>query len=517
MISKNKSCHENTWPANICCTAFFFSCSKDKFDFNSFKDLELSPELWFPFGEISLKLSDIKRDTSFISTDQDGFITIILKKDSILRTNLAKALIVPDQDTIPLAAVTGQQITGDISVSLFNNAEIKKIYFDTLEISWSIPSSVPPGVEMALQFIQSQHQTGNLTFQIDNINNTPGIFHKTIFYNGYLDLSKNNTSHNTLQLNTSVLQYPSFIPAGTPIPFFINLSKIKIAGMEGYIGSSLIELPVFNSNLNMKGLEKFREGITFSNPKLDLSIFNNTGLEIGFQPNISGASAAGSVTLLQIPTITVSKAPNPGLFSTTQVQLNNSNSNLAEMLKKLPEFLITSGSLQLNPNGKANNFLFNNNEIIINGIFEIPMEFSAKDMYFEKEISNFKFWKSNSTNLPEFIEFEFASENGFPFELSVSAIFLDSITNSVIRIYNVDILKPATVNSSGRVIAPNTYVSTLRINENDLTALNAAKSFYLRVKISTPNNGNQSVKIYDSYYFKTRLAAKAKLKFKPVR
>lgn len=494
----------------------FCSCSKDKFDFDVFKDIELSPEVWLPFGTVSLNLSDLKIDTSLIYTDQDGFITIVLKKDSILRTNLAKALLVPDQDTVPLSAVTGQQITADVLVSVFNNTEIKKIYFDTLEISWTVPSSVPPGVEILVQINQSQHQNGNLLVQIDNINNAAGVYHTTTFYNGFIDLSKNNTTHNTLQLSSAVQQYPSSMPAGTPIPFFINLSKIKVVGMEGYLGNSLIELPVFNSNIDLKGLEKFREGISFSNPKLDLSIYNNTGLEIGFQPNISGATAVGSVTALQIPTITVSKAPNPGLFSTAQIQLNNSNSNLAEMLKKLPEYLITSGSLELNPNGKTNNFLFNNNEIIVNGIFEIPLEFSAKDMFFEKEISNFKFWNSNSTNLPEFIEFEFTSENGFPFELSVSAIFLDSVTNSVIRIYNVDVLKPATVNTSGRVIAPNTYRSTLRINESDLSALNAAKSFYLRVKINTPNDGTQSVKIYDSYYFKTRIAAKAKLKFKPV-
>ncbi|GCD78689.1 hypothetical protein JCM31826_21710 [Thermaurantimonas aggregans] len=495
----------------------FSSCLKDKFDFDSFKDIELSPEIWVPFGEVSLRLSDLSRDTSLISIDQDGFITIVLKKDSILKTTLSKALLFPDQDTVPLAAVTGQQTTADVAISLFNDAEVKKIYFDTLEISWSIPSSVPQGVEMSLQFTQSQHEIGPLTLQVNNINNAPGVYHKSNFYNGILDLSKGNTTHNTLQLIISALQYPSSIPAGTPIPCFINITKLKVKGMEGYIGNSQIELPVVNSILNLKGLEKFREGITFSNPKLDLSIYNNTGLEIGFEPIISGATATGNVTVLQMPNITISKAPNPGLFSTTQVQLNNSNSNLAEMLKKLPEFLIISGSIELNPNGKQNNFLFNNEEIIVNGLFEIPLEFSAKDMYFEKEISNFKFWNSSSTNLPEFIEFEFTSENGFPFELSVSAIFLDSITNSVIRIYDIDVLKPATVNTSGRVISPNTYRSTLRINESDLTALNAAKSFYLRVKINTPDNGNQSVKIYDSYYFKTRLAAKAKLKFKPVK
>lgn len=494
------------------------SCNKDKFDFNKLKDLELHPELLLPIGEISLKLSDLKIDTTFISTDPDGFITIVLQKDSLLKSHLRHVLHIPEQDTTHIAVPTGQSITSEMAIRVFNNAEIKKIYFDTLEVSWMLPSSVPQGTEISVQFPGSQHQSGNILFSMENITRAQDQFYTSTFYNGYIDLSKDNTSYNSLSFILNVVQAPPQTPIGTFIPCTFTLGKLSISGMEGYLGNLFVELPLNNSALNLRGLEKFNQGINFSSPTLTVTILNTSGLELSLNPSINGANNNNSeVTSLEVPTIYISKSQSPGQSSITHVTLNNTNSNLSDVLRKLPDNLLTSGSLTLNPSGKQFNFLRKNDEVILSGLFEIPLEFSAKDMFFETEVQNFNFWKNSTNHLPEYIEFEFNSENGFPFDLSLSAVFTDSVTHSHIKTFDIDILKPASINQDGRVIASNTFISKIKLSESDISSLGNARSFLLKVKINTPESGEKVVKIYEEYFFKTKILAKAKLRITPLR
>lgn len=492
------------------------SCNKDKFDFNKLKDLELQPEFWLPFGEVYLKLSDIKVDSSLISTDPDGFVSIALRKDSILRNHFKSILHIPEQDTAYLEVPTGQPLTSDMTIRVFNNAEIEKIYFDTLNIAWMLPSSAPPNTEIAMQIPGSYIQSGAIQFTMDNISHTPGQYHLSTFYNGYIDLSKNGTSFNSLTYTLNVLQVPPQTPIGTPIPCALTIDNIAIAGMEGYLGNPILELPLFTNELKLRGLEKFNQGINFSNPTLTITVFNASGLELDYDPNILGANNKNSELItLEVPSIYVSKSQSPGQSSLTQITLNNANSNLSDVLRKLPENLITSGTLKVNPNGKQSNFLRKNDEVIVSGLFEIPLEFSAKNMYFETEVTNFNFWK-NSNNIPEYIEFEFNSENGFPFDLSLNVVFQDSLTLIPIKDFDLDILQSAEVNSDGRVISSRKFKSLLKINKDDISSISRAKSFLLKILINTPEDGAKVVKIFDEYYFKTKIIARSKLKFTPL-
>lgn len=493
------------------------SCFKDKFDFDKLKEIELSPELWVPFGEVSLSLKDLRKDTTLIAVDQEGFITLIIEKDSLLRTSFVKALLIPEQDTSHFTLIKNQSLQADLILNVFNQAEYKKIYFDTIEISWSLPYGTPPGTRINIEFINSYHQSGNFIIELDNITHPDGEFHSSVFYNGYIDLSKNNTTFNTAQLSGNVVQTASWIPDGTPFPITIHISKLNVTGIEGYAGNISIDLPVFNKQLNIKGLEKFSQGILFKNPTLKLYIFNQSGLEIAFDPKINGANAReGNYIVLEIPRITVSKSPIPGQTTSAQITLDKTNSNLPDMLNSLPDYLMASGVLIVNPSGKQSNFLFNNNLLIVNGIFEIPMEFSAKNLFFENQINDFKFWLSESQT-PEYVEFELNSENLFPFDLKLSLIFEDSLTSEVIRNYDVDILKAAPIDAVGKATSPSTHQSRLTIDKTDLKDLNRATKLKLQVRINTPDDGNKFVKIYDFYRFKSRISGRAKLKLQPVK
>ncbi len=492
------------------------SCNKDKFDFNKLKDLELQPEFWLPFGEVYLKLSDIKVDSSLISTDPNGFVTIVLRKDSILRNHFRSLLHIPEQDTAYLEVPTGQPLTSDMTIRVFNNAEIEKIYFDTLSVAWMLPSGAPSNTEIAIQFPGSYHQSGTIQFSIDNVTHTPGQYYVSTFYNGYIDLSKNGTSFNTLSYTLNILQVPPQTPAGTPIPCALTIDKIAIAGMEGYLGNSILELPLFTNELKLRGLEKFNQGINFRNPSLTVTVFNESGLELYYDPNIIGANNKNSeLTALEVPSIYINKSQSPGQSSLTQITLNNSNSNLSDVLRRMPENLVTSGTLTVNPNGKQPNFLRKNDEIILSGLFEIPLEFSAKNMYFETEFANFNFWK-NSNNIPEYIEFEFNSENGFPFDLSLNVVFLDSLTLIPIKDFELDILQSAKINSDGRVISSKNYKSLLKLKEDDISSISRAKSLLLKIQINTPEDGEKVVKIFDEYYFNTKIIVRSKFKFTPL-
>ncbi|RCX03765.1 hypothetical protein [Schleiferia thermophila] len=503
--------------ALFCLLLIISSCNKDKFDFGKLKEIELTPEIWIPFGEVSLSLKDIKQDTSIVSVDEDGFISIIIEKDSMIRTSLSKAMLIPEQDTNFLAVVKGQSVQTDVSVNVFNQAEYKKIYFDTLVISWMLPVGTPPGTRINISFVNSGHQNGNLDFELDNTTHQEGEFHTSVFYNGFIDLSKNNSTFNVVQLSGNLLQTAPWVPNGTPIPFTLHVSKLKVAGIEGYAGNTTIDLPIFNNQLNIRGLEKFSQGIIFKNPSLKLNIFNQSGLELAFNPKINGANPReGEVISLEVPIINVAKSPSPGQAFTTQITLDKNNSNLPDMLNNLPDYLTASGFLILNPSGNQNNFLFQNNLLIVNGTLEIPMEFSASNLFFENEISNFKFWNSENRT-PEYVEFELNSQNLFPFHLKLSLVFEDSLTSNVIRAYEVDILKAAPIDGNGRVVNPSNHQARLTLSENDLNDVNRANKLKLQVRINTPNNGNDFVKIYDSYRFTSRISGRAKLKIQPLK
>jgi hypothetical protein len=135
-------------------------------------------------------------------------------------------------------------------------------------------------------------------------------------------------------------------------------------------------------------------------------------------------------------------------------------------------------------------------------------------MVYEQRLNNVAIWDDNADFI-ESLTLGINSENGFPFNIKVQAIFIDSISNMPIDSILINIMDPATINADGRVIQSVKYLSEVELDQAKIANLLRSRDLVIRASLNTPDEGNAQIKIYDDYFFKSKLSLKAKINYEP--
>ena len=480
-------------------------------------------------GELSIY--DILPD-SVLTSDMDSSVSISLGLN-LFRLDLDSLVAIPDtslRDTFalpfpfPVAVAPGQVFINQPEDNTINIGSAELIYVEIKSgtINYQLKSTIQGKIIYEYQIPVAIDANGNSFSQLVYVSAAePGMTAST---SGSFDLSgysinlsgSSENSFNIIQTNVNIKVDPTNVTdvsASNQDTVYIRneLSNIKIDYAKGYfgnqsytIGPERASLTAFNNlisgNLNIDQIDVNLElvngigadasiafnSFTASNNSSEIALNHSV---IGNNININRANMIG-------PTI------YPYYYTTA---LNNSNSNIDDMLELLPDSIGYALSLELNPLGNVsahNDFISSDAPMELNMDIQLPLSIIANSLTLADTLN---IDISDTTGLHS-VMFNINLENGFPLEAQIDFILLDQNNMVVSHILSPTLVPSASVDGNGVVSSISSSTHQLTLNQKDFNTLIQNNKIVLKIIFNTPISANH-IDIYDYYKLKFNVVA----------
>lgn len=528
------------------------SCIKEFEDtideLSSIKGVTTNPTMAAPLINASVSLSDLLDDLSGdldVVTGPDG--KIILKfsgADSVEEkqyialpgVNFSIDAIMPPTE-VPNFEATGkftQSIANDVNINVSGNQRLERALIKQGVLSLNVGSSFKhntvvhisyPGItKNGIPFIDS------FVF-VYNGSNPPNI-NRNIDLTGYeIDFTKNGSTYNVFayQLGVDITRNPANgVNLTDKISFTQGLTINQYKRMEGYLGKfditelkSTSELGLFDNKLD--------GNVFVENPRIKLRVTNSFGLPITAKiTEIYVLSGTGVKTPILIDlfkdTFSLEYTANIGQSKITEYLIDNSNSNIADVLNAAPQTIVYQVLFTANADDvPKTNILYDNTTIKLETILELPVDVKILSYAIESD-GDFELGESFSDLDSSGVTVNWAEVvsdfvNGIPLNASVQVYVDDSVTNTVIdSIFKpAYLLQAATVDAQGEVIQPTKAVITSTITKAHYDNLKRGNKYRLQVRLTTPEStpGNQPyVGFYDHQKLNVKIGARTNITYR---
>ncbi len=318
--------------------------------------------------------------------------------------------------------------------------------------------------------------------------------------NEYRTVSKNDELSAEITLQNIVIE--SISGKAKPREISFEERKIDLAGLKDY-------------------REKFKGSIKFDDIQVEINLVKTAQFTFDLNLKIKGVNTrTGKVDSIEIPL-----AQRRFSGSTHRIVLNKSNSNIVNFInsfasQELPEYLIVTGSVFLNPNYEvgrvsSSDSVYGSVSVsfpasvgISNAVFEDTSEVNELSDEAKKEID-----KTNYGKL--FVEIE----NGLGVDVRFRAKILGVTMDSLLSIpkYNDFMINPAPVGSDGFSSGTTRYVNVIELNRDEIQKFKDMKFVRSFISIATANNGgivkfrttdSLKVKIYGRVNYRVEISNK---------
>jgi hypothetical protein len=318
--------------------------------------------------------------------------------------------------------------------------------------------------------------------------------------NEYRTVSKNDGLSAEITLQNIVIE--SISGKAKPREISFEEQKIDLAGLKDY-------------------REKFKGSIKFDDIQVEINLVKTAQFTFDLNLKIKGVNTrTGKVDSIEIPL-----AQRRFSGSTHRIVLNKSNSNIVNFInsfasQELPEYLIVTGSVFLNPNYEvgrvsSSDSVYGSVSVsfpasvgISNAVFEDTSEVNELSDESKKEID-----KTNYGKL--FVEIE----NGLGVDVRFRAKILGVTMDSLLSIPkdNDFMINPAPVGSDGFSTGTTRYINVIELNRNEIQKFKDMKFVRSFISIATANNGeivkfrttdSLKVKIYGRVNYRVEISNK---------
>ena len=253
-------------------------------------------------------------------------------------------------------------------------------------------------------------------------------------------------------------------------------------------------------------MDPYLSDIDFVNPKLFIKSKNSIGVPLELNLNIVGENEFQQQAL-EIQPFMISP---PNIYSLGEevqelFEFNSSNSSIIEMVSVFPDEIYYSGSVMTNPNANIEtNFIENESKIEIGFEIDIPAEINIDNLIYTDTLSipEIELENYDTVQLRIFIG------NDFPLEGSFKAIFLDSISQTILDSVFLDAIPAAPVNQNGETIESSNTEYLIDLNENQIRSIANANQAKIKVCLSSTNIQSNIVKIYSDDKFNLSIGVK---------
>jgi hypothetical protein len=318
--------------------------------------------------------------------------------------------------------------------------------------------------------------------------------------NEYRTVSKNDGLSAEITLQNIVIE--SISGKAKPREISFEEQKIDLAGLKDY-------------------REKFKGSIKFDDIQVEINLVKTAQFTFDLNLKIKGVNTrTGKVDSIEIPL-----AQRRFSGSTHRIVLNKSNSNIVNFInsfasQELPEYLIVTGSVFLNPNYEvgrvsSSDSVYGSVSVsfpasvgISNAVFEDTSEVNELSDESKKEID-----KTNYGKL--FVEIENGLGVGVRFRAKILGVTMDSLLS--IPKYNDFMINPAPVGSDGFSTGTTRYINVIELNRDEIQKFKDMKFVRSFISIATANNGgivkfrttdSLKVKIYGRVNYRVEISNK---------
>jgi hypothetical protein len=318
--------------------------------------------------------------------------------------------------------------------------------------------------------------------------------------NEYRTVSKNDGLSAEITLQNIVIE--SISGKAKPREISFEEQKIDLAGLKDY-------------------REKFKGSIKFDDIQVEINLVKTAQFTFDLNLKIKGVNTrTGKVDSIEIPL-----AQRRFSGSTHRIVLNKSNSNIVNFInsfasQELPEYLIVTGSVFLNPNYEVGR-VSSSDSVYGSVSVSFPASVGISNAVFEdtsevKELSDEAKKEIDKTNYGKlFVEIE----NGLGVDVRFRAKILGVTKDSLLSIPkdNDFMINPAPVGSDGFSSGTTRYINVIELNRDEIQKFKDMKFVRSFISIATANNGgivkfrttdSLKVKIYGRVNYRVEISNK---------
>ena len=300
-------------------------------------------------------------------------------------------------------------------------------------------------------------------------------------------------------------------------------------------GPHSVFLPIDSLDLNLEVYNQVSGGsFYFENPRVSVIITNSAGIPIdmylvimdawsptnGILPiELWGISSPDSIKLDN--TIPPRYPANPGDTAVTVYTFDETNSNVKDFLQIAPKYIFYSVRAIVNPNADTDPsfFVIDTSQFSVEVEVQLPLHGTANfvtlgdTMPFELDIND----PSGSDLTMLEATFMINTYNGFPADVNVQLLFLDTINNVIIDSLmpagQALILAAAPVGPAPalRVTSIKHQLTEVFVDKARLDNIALAHKLIVRGQVSSNDGGATVIKIYSDYTIEIKLGVRAKL------
>ncbi len=478
-------------------------------DVNEVQVGDWTPELAAPLVNTSLTTEDLlgNIDNTTLEVDADQFLTLIYEGEEYY-------------------------IDSDSLFELIPDFQVPVTFPDSV---FAFPYDLPNGIDISFIDVRSgfvsvavvpQTVNADVTVYIPELSFNGVMFEETFPVSTFGAVKTFDVSNYTLTPNqdTLFLRHRAVL-SGTSTPYTLqpasgggppviwSFSDFTYLYAEGYLGPGsfdierdTIEIDFYNSVVD--------GNFYFEDPRIIIDIDNAFGFPVRIAlPTAEVITIDGSVVPINSPTLASGVNINYPLLSEvgqskqTQVIVDQTNSDLPAVLAAQAELIDYQIVPLANPDADPSivGFFDENSFFSLKATVELPLwgystGFSARDTI--------------AIDLSEFddvIEGEFVSRttNGFPIDADLQIYFRDASGNVIDSLLTSDqrVIAAAPVGADDRVTSPAVKDTRSAIDESRWAIIkNSTVDIVIAGKLTTLNNGSESVKIYNDYQLDTRLS-----------
>ena len=466
--------------------------------------------------------NSINANIKNIESPGSGGITnlVPINLNDAININVATSNLIISHGT---AVFPNKQVLDDtitVDMSLGNGEVLRTLRLKSGEINYSINYGLREGanITLSLPYVTLSTVPFSEVIKINSNNTTATEVSGSFDLTGYeFDLTANNTDTNAIVARIVA----DIVSSNTPVPFSSNdgvsadltLSNLDIEFLDGDLGMQSFNLDADTIDLNFNELD-FDADITLADPRIDLTITNSFGMELGADlSNINAINNQQTLALSGLGNVTIG-APAYGNFGDsvkTTISINTTTTNIDDVLAINPSKLIFTMNGSTNPGlAPFNNFITDASYFSVGMDIQIPV-YGGVNGYKLIDTLDFPIEAFKNVLIGN-IKTEITNE--FPLDVFVQAYFtdsnfivLDSLKNTPVQVLKSSLVDP----SSGDMVSATTFYEDIELSKEKVENIKNASKIILVSKMSTASGG-ANVKFYTKFGMDIRLGVYAKVK-----
>ena len=309
-----------------------------------------------PIVNARLNLGNLVEQDSLATADADGLVHIIYREDSVYGLSIYDYTSIPEQDPQEATIKVGDpSFAINTNLGTFGGAKMDTIQIATGKLKWSTNVngvSVNDTVTISLQILNTT--IGGVPIDFDLKAGGVGLTEGEIDLNNMImDLTQGTPAYNNIGFEIGLDSAQTTAPNGTEIDVVIQFEDLQIDRAVGFFGTRQINFPSGNLNTSLSLLENLSEGLYLANPQVKLYATSNVGLPLAIDADMVGVGKNGSPVDLALDTLNYYGPATKGAFATDTFEINTNNSNIDNFIAAIPEQIVYSGSVIMNPLVKA--------------------------------------------------------------------------------------------------------------------------------------------------------------------